>query len=337
MILNHTSGKTKKHNGKLIWEQDMKDLKHDILMEWIINKTCNYRCGYCFISRQTRQNQEYKGRDIEKIINGFNRHGLTFWIHMSGGEPFLQPNFVELCNNLTKKHYISINSNISTQNVYEFADSINPKRIMFIHCSLHIEERNSIYDFIKRYNYLKDRGFEVFASQVMYPPILDKSDQIFDIFKDNDIILKPKTFRGIYRFKPYPKSYTKEQRDRILKYIKLSEENNSQDSVDDFMMIEKLKLYGKLSFKDIICRAGKDFLSVDYDGDITRCSGESIKLGNLFEGKLNLLENKKPCRVKFCPCPYWGLAYSDEKPKVIKDAISLNIKDLAIHYIGKYK
>ncbi|VVB84497.1 Coenzyme PQQ synthesis protein E [uncultured archaeon] len=84
-------------------------MEYDVLANWEINKLCNFRCKYCFNPDEIKQNPEFRGHELTKIIDGFNNLGPVFLIHMSGGEPFLHPDFVELCTGLTKKHCISIN------------------------------------------------------------------------------------------------------------------------------------------------------------------------------------------------------------------------------------
>lgn len=315
---------------------------YDIIADWGINKFCNFRCEYCFIQNSAKQNSIYKGHDITKIINGFNKFGKIFWIHMSGGEPFLQPNFVELCEMLTKKHYISINTNLSMKNIYEFAERIDPKRVILINCSLHFNERerkNLVNDFIEKYHYLTDKGFNIYATQVLYPPILQRFDDIFRFFKENGIILIPKVFIGMYRYKYYPQEYTKEDRSKILKYIMASSESSKElgerSEIHQFCrpdILEKELIYGDLSFKGLPCGAGKDLVAIEYNGDIIRCAGERTKIGNLFEGKINLFKDAKFCSARICPCPYHGLVYAKGKPEIVK----VSIKDMMVYTINKF-
>ena len=62
-------------------------------------------------------------------------------VKMVGGESFLYPRFVELARCLVEKHYILLSINLSTKNVYEFADVIPPERVLTICAASHITER----------------------------------------------------------------------------------------------------------------------------------------------------------------------------------------------------
>lgn len=299
-------------------------MKYDILADWRINMLCNFKCKYCFFSvfieSDKKQNIEDRESNIKKIVKGFNKSGLTWLIHITGGEPFLQPNFLDLCKGLTKEHYIDINTNLSTMNVYDFAKQINPKKVASINCSLHIDERerlNLVEDFISKYNYLKRYNFNIYVTQVLYPPILQRFDKIFDFFRKNGVIVKPKVFRGYYKQKHYPANYTKEEREKILKYCEISEELDNSKSLYIDPSLDKKFIYGDLSFSGLLCKAGKDYVVIEPDGEVMRCHGVATKIRNIFEGKINLLKKPEPCSARICPCPYSGLKYAEGIPKIL--------------------
>lgn len=298
-------------------------MEYDVFADWRINILCNFRCDYCFYSfffdDEKKQNSEYGNHSsIEKIINGFNKSGLSMLIHITGGEPFLERNFLNLCNGLTEKHYLGIDTNLSTRNIYDFAEQVDPTRVPFIRCSLHIDERkrlNLVKDFINKYHYLKSHNFNIFVIQVLYPPIIRRFDEILEYFLKNGIVITPKIFRGYYKQKSYPHSYTKRQKDKIIKYCDISRELNNQSRICIDPYMEKEFIKGNLSFTDLLCEAGKRFVLIEHNGDIMRCQGEATNLGNIFEGRINLMKHPKPCSAKICPCPYFGLRFAKGLPR----------------------
>ena len=48
-------------------------------------------------------------------------------------------------------------------------------------------------------------------------------------------------------------------------------------------------------------------VSIGYDGKIFRC-GQKTVLGNIFERRLNLFAEDRPCDDEYCP--YWCMRYS---------------------------
>lgn len=132
----------------------------EYMMAWQLNTLCNFRCEYCFCSEKSlsKEHSDCGKYSPEHIAKCFNDTGRIWRIHMSGGETFLYPKFVELARALTKKCYISLNTNLSTPNVYEFGDMISPEKVLSINAALHIMERekskNGVNKYIKKFLYL---------------------------------------------------------------------------------------------------------------------------------------------------------------------------------------
>jgi len=298
-------------------------MRYDIFANWRINLLCNFRCEYCFYSVfiEDKKKQNLNGEySIEKVIEGFNKSGLIWLIYITGGEPFLQPGFLELCRGLTEKHYIGINTNLSTKNIYDFAKYINPEKVRFIHSSLHIDERKRldlIDDFLQKYHLLKKAGFNIYVTQVLYPPVLEKFDEIFEFFKKNGVIVRPKIFRGYYKERHYPADYTQKEREKILNYFEISRKLDNLKPLEMDPALDKKFIYGNLSFKGLLCSAGKDFVLIEHNGRVMRCYGIAVDLGNIFEGEIHLFKKAEPCTADICPCPYYGLRCARGTPEVI--------------------
>lgn len=119
--------------------------KFDVSFDWHLTNNCNFNCVYCHpqIKRvlNTRLKKIFSNEDI---LTSFNNLGKTCHISMSGGEPFLFPDFVNFCKEITKNHYISINTNLSIPNVKDFVESIDPKRVLGIYAAMHVLERERL-------------------------------------------------------------------------------------------------------------------------------------------------------------------------------------------------
>ena len=127
--------------------------KFDVIADWALNKVCNFSCPYCFVPAKEKRETAKKGHDVQEIVSAFDNSGKIWLVHMSGGEPFLHPDFIGLCKGLTEKHYISVNTNLSSSLVYDFCDHIDPEKVSFVHCSLHIierEKKNLVNDFMEK-------------------------------------------------------------------------------------------------------------------------------------------------------------------------------------------
>jgi MoaA/NifB/PqqE/SkfB family radical SAM enzyme len=307
-------------------------MKFDVIADWTLNKFCNFSCPYCYVPIKDRRDIAYKGNDIQRTINSFNNSGKTWLIHMSGGEPFYHPDFIDLCKGLTEKHYISLNTNISNRLVYDFCQNIDPKKVSFVHCSLHIIERENqrlVNDFMEKVRALEQATFHVFITQVMWPPIVDGFTQTFEFFKKNGMLVRPKLFKGNYRQKDYPQSYSERQKSTILHLMKLIEEADSRPVKAKGHInpdLDRLWIDGYVSFRNLPCLAGERFVAIDYNGNIKRCLSDPTNLGNIYQGEFRLFEEAHRCKARICGCPYYGFMFASGEHKLVKDRIPLFIR-----------
>jgi MoaA/NifB/PqqE/SkfB family radical SAM enzyme len=325
---------------------------YDIMGSWTINTSCNFKCPYChpILHDEVAPGSGSK-KEIEKIVQFFDKTKKTWLIIITGGEPFLYPNFIELCKKLSKKHYISIITNLSSDLAYRFCKEINPKRVGWINCSLHITERERLglnKDVIKKIKLLKKHKFRINVTQVMWPPAIEKFDGIFEYFKKHGIVIKPIGFKGIYNGKKYPDSYKKREREKMEYYLNIVSKNYRKEKNNPYFFEVKPKIdakelakkyadvgnknkkvtnifRGNLSFKGIPCLTGKTFVRIDDKGDIIRCLGSRTKLGNIYKGRIKLFKRIKKCKSKICICYFDGIRHALGSPKIVKLPVSNKI------------
>lgn len=266
---------------------------------WNLNRFCNFTCPYCFVPMDRRRNNAFLGNaDIESIVKSFNNSKIRS-VHMSGGEPFLHPRFIDLCLGFTEKHTISINTNLSSPFVYEFTQKLNCKKVSGLLCSVHItelEKFNIKQDFIKKYKYLEEKGFNVAATMVVWPPLIKRLKKIYDYFGEYKISLRLMSFRGGYNGKTYPESYAEKDLEEMESIIGKELEN-----------FETFKR--ELSFTGMPCRAGFSHCVINENGDVFRCYGDSKILGNINRNDLVFSKTPEPCPSKTCPCPPEGINF----------------------------
>src|SRR5262245_6196950 len=116
-------------------------MKYDIEANWHLLNTCNFRCEYCFFSAEVLGEKLRTFAGVDEWQTAFNATGKTWLAHITGGEPSVYPNFIELCERITERHYISVNSNLTHATFAKFAERIEPSRVSFINAGLHLVER----------------------------------------------------------------------------------------------------------------------------------------------------------------------------------------------------
>ena len=292
-------------------------MKYDVEADWKLLNTCNFRCSYCFISPELLGGKMRVAAGPQAWRSAFERTGKTWLLHLTGGEPSLYIDFVELCRALTETHYISLNSNLSGRAIAAFADIVDPTRVSFINAGLHLEERESRgahRSFVQNAAALKSRGFPIFVSLVATPSALRRFDEAAALLAPVGLFPAPKLLRERFEGQTYPDAYTDEDkalfrslaiaaREAYWPFLTGIREAPSIDVFDDDEL-----LGGEPSYVGRSCAAGSRFISIEPDGEVFRCSAKT-RLGNLLDGSFEPLPGPAACDTRFCP--YWCRKYAE--------------------------
>ncbi len=273
-------------------------------MLWRINQRCNFRCAYCFRpgvnERQFEEHPDCRKYTAQFIADAFQRTGRKWRIHMTGGEPFLYPDFVRLLTELQKRNEISVNTNLS-QPVDPFIRQVSPGAIYAINASAHVAELEAkcggLDPFARRVLQLQDSGFYVQVFLVSYPPELPQLAARIERLRELGVQrVSVKIFRGDCAGKSYPGAFTPAERRQIQAF--------------GLSPYEEAILADRINFAGGLCSAGYSAFNMDVSGRITQCSAIGEICGNLFDGTFQPLHSPQHCRAPHCICPYQGLKFS---------------------------
>jgi MoaA/NifB/PqqE/SkfB family radical SAM enzyme len=286
----------------------MSDLRYDVEADWYLLDTCNYRCDYCFFSDATLGKKLTAHAEPRTWKQAFDATGLTWLLHLTGGEPTLYPHFIELSAALTERHYLSMNTNMTGAAVSGFAERIDPSRVSFINAGLHFLERErkrGAATFLRNVETLRSRGFPVFVSMVATPEALARAADAFALLEPLGMVPVPKLLRGPHRGRLYPRDYSDMDRRRFRVLSRVAREAHApwlaaqpeRPTIDPFE--DDIHLHGTPSYEGRTCAAGQRFVSIGKTGDVHRCSTKS-KLGNILDGTLSLAKTARACDTSYC-------------------------------------
>lgn len=314
--------------------------RYEIEADWVINDFCNYSCDYCFF-HSTKENK-FVGRFSSKdYLNFFDSTGKIWLFHITGGEPLFYPKFSEFCRDLTKTHYLALNSNLASNEIFKFVDLVDPVKVEYIHCGVHPEQRESHDGEQKLFEKMKVllyAGFPLFASVVMKPTIFERFERLLRLFTTIGVPLLPKVIRGNYLGQPYPESYSSEERKKIKEFAEIAEEIGKKSPWRPFRnnptinpLLDKYFLDGFPDFRGELCTAGMNFVRIKPDGSVFRC-GKKSPLGNLIEQKIDFYPDAKPCNDTACPyiCirySHGNLEYAQNLPKRVTGQCLLKVSN----------
>lgn len=292
--------------SKLLTKYNLKKFPYRI--NWEITRICNFQCSYC-INNSTDKTTIGIVHSPQKIADFFTQTNKEWLILITGGEPFTYPQFVDVCVELSKKNHIQITTNLSSPDIYDFADKVDPNKVFMISASYHFMEREKldlINDFKNKCIYLKNKGFKIVVNYIAHPSTLDRLENELLEFSRIGIESFVLIFRGLYNGCNYPESYTDEEMSLITKYI-LDEK------------IELSSAYGKLNYYGRYCEAGVNYFFLNPKGEISRCSTLQKPIGNLFNRTFKFDKKLKPCIACNCNDVYCGdAAISDKKANFFK-------------------
>jgi MoaA/NifB/PqqE/SkfB family radical SAM enzyme len=241
-------------------------MNYTIEADWHMLDTCNYRCAYCFFGPETLGVKLRTFSDPKGWSSAFDATGAIWLLHMTGGEPSIYPDFVELCERLTALHFISINSNLTHASLADFSCRIDPSRVSFINAGLHLEERelrNGKTAFLRNADALRARDFPLLVSLVATPSALARFDEAIALLAPVGLFPIPKLFRGTEDGKTYPRAYSDTEKRRFKMHaahawdfyravLLRREEPLSIDILNDDLFLD-----GVPSYQGALCTAGE--------------------------------------------------------------------------------
>lgn len=266
-------------------------------LHWSPTEECNLQCSYCLSAKNriyTKKTWLFPKRtaaiNIKLFLRTLERSGKTFKISfVGGGEPFLVPNLAKLCGVLSKKHFLSFNTNLTSKQIPELVNLVPPSRILDIGASLHIDEltkRNLLDNFISNYLLCKTKGFNISAREIAHPSMKQRVSELKSFFIKKGIILNFDPFIGTYQNKLYPAAYTEEE----LNIFDLQRIKDQTQRNDIHRQSQPL------------CNAGYNVAYVHPSGDIWQCPAIPKKIGHVYN-EVTFQNELSECTAKFCVCP----------------------------------
>lgn len=282
---------------------------YDAECDWYLLTTCNFRCRYCFIPTEALGAKLQVHASPAAWADAFDKTGKRWLIHMTGGEPTIYPDFVELCSRLTNRHLISFNSNLSRSAIRRLAECVDPASVNFINGGLHSRERmrhGELDDFVANARILRDAGFLLVVTAVATPELISGLPALHERLVRDGLWIAPKVLRGVHAGLTYPRDYTDPQREKLRAAIARARDHygpvfaaapGGRPSIDVFSDDDLLD--DVPDFRGRLCSAGLSFVRIEPNGDVHRCSPDR-PMGNLLDGSIRFASGPTACDTHHC-------------------------------------
>ena len=261
-----------------------------------LSPVCNFTCKMCYVRKTPVQLLE-EGKSLIQWEQWLNlasqcRDEGMLYLLLTGGEPFLYPNFKELYSELHKMGFlISINTNgtLIDDNVIEWLKTVAPYRINITLYGTSRETYKKICGFedgydsaVKAILKLKEAGIKVVINASMIPENQDDLEEIIKFGQTHDIPTRIAT----YMFPPVRRDaedsdsrFTpKEAADVFIRkqkcylhgseYYKMIE--NLINKLGEPVNLENEEIWGS-NMEYMRCRAGRSTFWVSWEGRMTAC------------------------------------------------------------------
>lgn len=262
------------------------------VISWNMNTSCNYRCSYC--SQRFIDDRSRWARDLPRFLDAFERLPGPWEIKLSGGEPFVHPNLLEMVAGLSRRGIlVSIVTNLSASEevLSAFLDAACNKVGVFS-ASLHLEyvgegRRQTLDAFVDGCKLIQARllAGSLCVTCVATHQNLPHLPMLRDRFADHGI-----------SFKVQP-----EKRDRdVIAY--------TDDERAQILALGGHNLTGEIAhnFRGVPCFAGSRYFILDDRGQAYPCYAARRRrqecLGNLVAGDFQLQQGARPCPYPYCNC-----------------------------------
>ncbi|HOW27047.1 MAG TPA: radical SAM protein [Elusimicrobiota bacterium] len=292
-----------------------------ITFTWDLLYRCNYRCSYCWYEMDNiwaKIEGEHPlilpyQRWVDAWKRVYDRHGRCR-LDVLGGEPFFYPQGTQLFIELARMHNLCITTNLSMslKDLEQFVRSVKPETVYF-QASFHHEFAEEKV-FLEKINILKAHGFSPAISVVAHPPVIPRLNHYRSLFETDASHFSVNVFRGTYQGKPYPESYTREER----RALHGSDDSLSSEQDSKWVyQVERPVTLGKL------CCSGVMYANVKADGNVFRCgpAGPPGFLGNLLSPDFKIWTKPMPCPLQHCNCQEYLYILSEQektRPEFVK-------------------
>jgi MoaA/NifB/PqqE/SkfB family radical SAM enzyme len=257
---------------------------------WDIHYKCNFRCPYCWFFKDWARLAK---RNLYLTPDEWMTHWKRIFdkyarvrIEITGGEPFMYPDFISLIKKLSALHSVKLTTNL-TGDIDRFVSEVDPGKVdmdLNFH-SLFIDIETVIRKTLK----LNAAGFRAGVCYLAYPPQMHKIKEYSERFSKEGINFALAAFWGEYCGKKYPESYTEQEREMMRPFLG-----------DTARLVYHLN--GE-SPRGRLCNAGYRSVSVQADGNVVRCGQLAHKsMGNITDERFELFSAPSPCEADRCPC-----------------------------------
>jgi len=263
---------------------------------WWTTMACNFKCKYCW-EVQAQERGEFKPvpfRPAQDWLKAWNRLRPQL-LDITGGEPFLMPDLLDVLTGLDPAIRVAITSNLSHP-LLEFVKRVSPEHVINVTASFHPMENGTRTHpmnpeiFVGRCLFLQNHGFNLTVNVVAWPEQMYLIPAWAEMFRSHGLRFHVDPYSSIAY---YPCEYSEAERRFLEPWIWENRRAGLKGRKPDVPVT-------------VMCSGGVDHINVQPDGSAWRCILERQlglnPLGNVFDPGFELLQSPLSCAESWqCP------------------------------------
>ena len=296
-----------------------------------INSICNLSCEHCFYWKELNQRNDLSYEEFEKLSLEL---GTFENLNLSGGEPFIRPEFAEICelfinNNNVRNIYVPTNGYFTDRTEKALRKLMQNKKLEMFTCEISLDgmpeyhdkfrgnpqsfkKAMETYEMLARLN-AEDPRFQIHANTVAMSENMDEIWQLTEYLHDNCPSIEHHNLAVIRGDRknpslqgPHLQKY-KELYRHVVEVWSDREKRRFGGSVEPMLQWAKVKTIETES-QYIPCKAGVLTGVVYANGDVSVCE-QHFPLGNLRDKSFFEIWDSEPAqklraqiKAKACYC-----------------------------------
>ena len=271
---------------------------HKLRVSWQAPMCCDMDpiCPYCFVGG-CRNNQPPLSAShdawLEAMREFGEKHG-PLWINVALGEPMACDDVVSISAALSFRHHVGLNTNLKAPlQRFEWLAANGFTENLELSTSFH-PHAVTIEEFCAKAIAVEQVGLKIACVGIVaYPPYLPNLGTWLKKLTRHGWLSHALPFQGRYDGHTYPAAY-------------------EDDALHDAETRELIQTHLEQSFGEnqtmrechgMMCRAGCDYVLIEYDGNVARCGGCRESYGNVLSGRVAIPKSASPCKARTCRCP----------------------------------
>lgn len=190
-------------------------LPYSAWLHWSVTDECFLSCTYCEAGQRRFDKRAVRPIDTERLLATLEETGRIWRVSFTGGgEPFAVPNMTEACAAITRRHFVSFNTNLLHSDMKDFLRQVDPRKIIQIQASAHLtelERTNNLERFAANCRACRRAGLEINPVAVGIPSIIPEVKRFRRELARLGVHFTFAPYSGAFQGRRYPEAYTAEE------------------------------------------------------------------------------------------------------------------------------